>query len=248
LRPEFYSEYRQAEERHWWFQGRRRILLSVLEGALPAGATAGRRRILDVGCGSGMMLGELTRYGDAFGVDSSEEALAACRSRGLEQVQRAQSPPLPFEPESFDVITAFDVLEHLDDDTAMLGDLHRLLKPSGLLLVTVPAYKFLWGPHDEINEHRRRYTAAQLRRGLTGSGFRPTRTTYFNTLLFAPIAAVRLGRRLRRSKAKASSDLAMTPHGLVDVFLARVFALEAVLLRRLDLPFGVSVLATATRG
>jgi SAM-dependent methyltransferase len=248
LRPDFYSEYRQAEEHHWWFAGRRRILLSVLEGALPAEPIPGSRQILDVGCGTGMMLSELTRYGDAFGVDASEDALEACRSRGLKQVQRADSPPLPFERESFDVITVLDVLEHLDDDVGMLGDLHRLLRPGGLLLVTVPAYMFLWGPHDEINEHRRRYTEPQLRRGLVEAGFRASRTTYFNTLLFPPIAALRLLRRLRGSRAKAASDLAATPPGLVDLILTRVFGLEAVLLRHFDLPFGVSVLATATKG
>jgi SAM-dependent methyltransferase len=245
LRPDFYREYLEAEERHWWFAGRRRILLSMLESVMPA-VSGGSRRLLDVGCGSGFLLRDFRRYGRAFGVDANEEAIRACRARGLD-VEHVTSSPLPFERESFDVITALDVLEHLEDDVGTIDDLYRLLKPGGVLLVTVPAFMFLWGTHDEVNEHKRRYTARQLTGRLVKSGFQPSRTTYFNTLLFPPIAAVRLVRRFRRSRTRRASDLGVTPRGVVDIVLARVFAFEAVLLRHVDLPFGVSVLATATK-
>jgi SAM-dependent methyltransferase len=151
---------------------------------------------------------------------------------------------LPFADGAFDLVTALDVIEHIDDDVAALGELRRVLRPGGRLLVAVPAFTFLWGRQDEVSHHRRRYTRATLARALAQAGFAVVRESYFNTLLFPPIAAVRLGRRLLRRPGRRQSDFELGPARL-NGLLGAVFGAEAALVARTDLPFGVSLLALA---
>src|SRR5260370_39392094 len=129
------------------------------------------RRILDVGCGTGTMLTHLASCGKAAGVDIDEEAIGFCRERGLQDVRLGEAANLPFADGSFDLVTALDVVEHLDDDVGALVEMKRVLRPDGHILVTVPAHRFLWGDQDEVNMHKRRYTAPELRRRLAESGF-----------------------------------------------------------------------------
>jgi ubiquinone/menaquinone biosynthesis C-methylase UbiE len=147
-----------ADERHWWYRGRRRVLRAAIERLpLPPGA-----RLLDAGCGSGRMLVELARYGEVTGVDVSWEAVAAARARGHDVV-RAPVEAMPFPDGAFDVVTCLDVIEHTADDLATLAELRRVTRPGGLLIATVPAYQALWSWHDEVNRHFRRYDRAELR-------------------------------------------------------------------------------------
>ena len=244
---QFYEEYARIQDEHWWFEGRRRIIVSILESALPTAAT-GKRRILDVGCGTGTNLAALSLFGSVVGVDSEPAAVEQCRRDGWD-VTQVRGGTLPFADGSFDVVTLLDVIEHVDDDRALLAEARRLLAPGGTVLVAVPAYTWMWGAQDVISHHRRRYTARRLRRALAGAGLVPRRTTYFNTLLFPPIALVRILRRLRGSEGgeEVVSDFEMNRPGLTNTLLARVFGLEARLLRSLSFPFGVSVLAVARR-
>lgn len=145
-------------------------------------------------------------------------------------------------------MTALDVIEHVDDDLALLRDLRRVARPGGTLLLSVPAYPFLWGPQDEISHHRRRYVAKELRDRVSDAGWKLSRLTYFNMLLFPPIAAVRVLRPPRPADGELKSDLAMTRSGRLNVLLARLFSMEAPLVERRDLPFGVSLVAVATAG
>lgn len=239
----FYGEYYEIEGRHWWFVGRRAVLLRVLRDCLPQ---AEHVRILDVGCGTGTMLGYLSEFGQVQGVDASESAIAFCRERGLENVRHVPDGALPFPDRSFELVTAFDVIEHIEDDGAALRDLRRLIAPGGALMLSVPAYSFLWGRQDEISHHKRRYTAPDLQARLTAAGFTVERLTYFNTLLFPPIAAVRLLARLRGSDGQLRSDFTMNAPGRLNTALGRLFAVEARLLGRTRLPFGVSILAFAS--
>jgi SAM-dependent methyltransferase len=239
LKKDFYPYYFSIEEGHWWFVGRRRIIRSILDRALSPGDSP--RRVLDVGCGTGATLEHLSRYGDATGVDADPSAVAFCHQRGLAQVFQAEAP-LPFEDGSFDLVTALDVVEHVDDDVSLLAEIRRLLKPDGRALVTVPAFEVLWGQQDEISDHKRRYRVAQLHERALAAGLVPERTTYFNTLLFAPIAATRLARRPFPHRGPLRSDFEMTDqNGPVNRLLAKVFAFEARLLTRLDLPVGISI-------
>jgi SAM-dependent methyltransferase len=247
MRADFYDEYFRIEDRHWWFVGRREILLRVLRERL--GGFDGARDLLDVGCGTGTMVGHLRRFGRAQGIDADPAAVEFSHRRGVTEVKHVPPGPLPFEDGSFDVVTALDVLEHIPDDRAALADMVRVLRPGGTLMLTVPAYEFLWGPQDEISHHERRYVKRGLRARLRGAGVRIDRLTYFNTLLFPGIAAVRVLRPGRDGdRGEARSDFEMTnADGVANRVLSRVFAAEAPLVARRDLPFGVSLLALATK-
>lgn len=245
MEERYYSEYFKVEDRHWWFVGRRRIFMRVLDRHLGPGRS---RRILDVGCGTGTMLGRLARYGEPEGMDADAQAVAMCHSRGLERVRHVQSPPLPWEDGSFDLVTALDVLEHADDDRGLLRELTRVTRPGGLVLVSVPAFRWLWGAQDEISHHRRRYVAQELEERVAEAGLELRHLSYFNTLLFPAIAAVRLLRSRRRPASSAvRSDFELTGPGRLNDLLGRLFAAEAPAVARLRLPFGVSILALAAR-
>jgi SAM-dependent methyltransferase len=240
MHKEFYAEYYEIEDKHWWFVGRRHVLLAILDKYLPSCKS---RRILDVGCGTGTMLGYLTRYGQVQGIDADEEAVRFCMERGVTNVQQVTSASLPFADGAFDLITMLDVLEHIEDDAGTLRELYRILRPGGVILISVPAYPFLWGPQDEISNHKRRYVAPELRARLVEAGFRIQRLSYFNTFLFPAIAGIRLIRPYRPGSPDLKSDFTMTKPGPANRLLSRIFALEAPIVRMTNLPFGVSIVA-----
>jgi SAM-dependent methyltransferase len=230
-----------AEERHWWYRGRRRIVSAELERLAPSGPGP----TLDAGCGSGRMLDELARFGKPFGVDIDAGSVERARARG-HQALLASVTEMPFADGTFSIVTCLDVVEHLDDDRAALRELLRVTEPGGALVVTVPAYQALWSRHDEANQHRRRYGAASLAAAATDAGWAVERSTYFNSVLLPPAAAVRLLERGRRRPAEFS-DLQMTPARL-DPVLELPMRLEAALLRRgARLSAGLSLLAVLRR-
>jgi SAM-dependent methyltransferase len=243
MEEDFYPAYYELEGRHWWFLGRRRLFLRLLEREFPPGA--GPIELLDFGCGTGAFLEHLERFGTVRAVDSDPNAVSFCHARGRAEVELVPpGTPLPFADDTFDLVTTLDVIEHIDDDVGALAELRRVLRPGGRLLVAVPAFMFLWGKQDEVSHHRRRYTAGSLRQALAAAGFAVDRTSYFNTVLFPPIAAVRLGRRLLRRPGSRQSDFELGPAAL-NRALGAVFGAEAGLVARRDLPFGVSLLALA---
>ncbi|HSS60964.1 MAG TPA: methyltransferase domain-containing protein [Candidatus Limnocylindrales bacterium] len=249
LKREYYAEYRKVEDVHWWFVGRRRILLQVLDQYVGHNGS-GPLRILDVGCGTGTMLTYLASFGKAQGVDIDAEAIGYCRERGLEDVRLGEASALPFDDSTFDLVTALDVVEHLDDDSAAFREAWRLLRPGGHLLVTVPAHRFLWGDQDEVNMHKRRYVSRELRKRLVEARFEVVRLSYMNALLLPPIAAARLLRRLEhrlRPRIQAESDFRYPAPGPLNQALGWVFGAEAAVLKRADIPFGVSILALARK-
>jgi SAM-dependent methyltransferase len=247
----FYAEYYEIEDVHWWFRGRRRILLGLLDRELPDAPDGRRRRILDVGCGTGTMVGHLGRYGDAGGVEASPEAVAFCHERGVPGVVQATGETLPFADASFDLVTALDVIEHIEDDGQALREMRRVLEPGGRALITVPAFPFLWSPHDDVNHHFRRYVRPELEARMREAGLRPLRTSYFNSILFPVVAAVRVLKlnRLgggRRTESRSDFTLSHGRH-LGNRVLTGVFGAEAPVVARRDLPFGVSLLCLAAR-
>lgn len=238
-----YHRFYEVEDRHWWFAGRRAIVAAELRRHLAPGA--GERRILDVGCGTGGMLPILAPYGAVSGIDMEPLALDYCRKRGFTDVALQQG----YEPERpFDVITLFDVVEHVPDEAGFLRLLSGWLKPGGLLVVTVPAFQWLWSRHDDLNHHQRRYTRGGLVAALTGTGFRVERASYFNFLLFPVVVATRFFERPPRPGTPPEEEvLKHLAIGGLNEPLTRVFSSERHLLRVGDLPWGVSLLAVARR-
>jgi SAM-dependent methyltransferase len=224
------------DERHWWYRGRRRMLAALLDGVrLPPQA-----RVLDAGCGSGRTLDELARYGRPHGVELNPLGLVAARTRGHE-VEHAPVESIPYEDESFDLVTCLDVIEHTDDDVAALRELRRVSRRGSALVVSVPAHPRLWSYHDEVNGHRRRYTRRTLRAAAEAGGWSVERMSGFNVAYLAPAALIRIARR--RQPQSGDSELEFTPSTL-DPLLELPLRLEAALVRRgIDLPTGLSLLA-----
>jgi len=162
----------QAEDRHWWYRGRR----TVLDGVIANLGLPGSARILDAGCGSGRNMVELSRYGRVTGIELSETSVALARQRNAGEVISGSLLEMPFAQDSFDLAVTLDVIEHLEDDLAALRELRRTVAPGGALLVTVPAYQWLWSGHDEINHHFRRYTRNSLMRAGEEAGWQQVRT------------------------------------------------------------------------
>ena len=243
-----YSIMYEVEETHWWFVGRRRIIESFVEeicrGINQNGVDKSRPRILDVGCGTGANLELLARFGKAEGVDISADALAFCHERGLSNVQQSTAEKLPFEDASFDLVTALDVIEHLDDDVAGLSEIRRVVAPGGHVLLFVPAFMFLWGVQDDVSNHRRRYTLPELKRVVREAGFEIERATYANITFFAPTL---LGRAVMRATGLRPESESKVNVAALNGLLGRVLGAEGALLRHLNFPFGVSAICVARR-
>lgn len=228
-----------VEDRHWWYLGRRRIVAAVVARlGLPEDPA-----ILDAGCGGGGNLSAFAQFGEVTGLETSTEAIAASRARGAGEVVEGTVEEMPFADGSFDLCAALDVIEHLDDDRAGLTELRRVTSPSGFLVVTVPAYQWLWGPHDVANEHRRRYVRSALTNAAETSGWRPVLTSYFNSLLLPVAVAHRLLQRHRIGERPPEiSDFERTPPW-VDPVLELPFRVEArAITAGLQIPAGLSLL------
>jgi SAM-dependent methyltransferase len=238
--PEIEETYR-LESDHWWFVGKRLLLDSLLADVL----SKGDLRVLDVGCGTGAVLAHLQGRARTVGVDRSPLALGFCRRRALPALACAEGERLPFAPGSFDGVLLLDALEHFADESAALGDIRALLRPGGWLLVSVPAFQFLWSTHDEVLHHVRRYTAGTLRRALERSRFAVHRVTYTNVVAFLPALVLRgLLPRLGIARSEGT-DLDIPPNWL-NRALTGTYRLEAKALRYLPrLPVGLSVAALA---
>jgi SAM-dependent methyltransferase len=247
-----YAILRRVEESHWWFVGRRRIIRSFLERVCrdlhadraEHGKESSTLNILDVGCGTGANLEMLAQFGDAEGVDVSAEALSFCQARGLRNVKQGQAEALPYDANSFDLVTGLDVVEHLDDDFAGLQEMRRVLRRGGRALLFVPAFMFLWGVQDVVSNHRRRYTLKELKRVVREAGFEVERATYVNLSFFAPILLGRLFMRATGLRPESENNI---PVGFLNGFLGKLLGAESTPLRYLNFPFGVSIICVARR-
>ena len=259
MEPTFYATYFRHEDTHWWFRWRYELITRIV-GELNGGEPA-TFRILDAGCGTGQMLQHLGRFGRAVGIDTSPEAIRFAATRNVDHLVLGSILELPFAEGSFDCVLSLDVIEHVDADVELIRHLAGVLKPGGHLVLTVPAFRALWSEHDEVNWHKRRYRAPQLRDLLTTHGLEIERLTYCNTALFAPIFAIRKLKNLRNrfrgrglvrrnghpeGLPRFESDLGELPRP-VNEGLFRLMQAENRLLARRDFPFGVSLLAVARK-
>ncbi|HKC84793.1 MAG TPA: class I SAM-dependent methyltransferase [Blastocatellia bacterium] len=243
MKQQFAKQYANLEEWHWWFRGRQRILESVLRREFDSKNSIS---IASVGCGPAEGLRWLDQFigprGKIVGIDV--EPIHARRIAPHIEYVIGKLETALIASGSFDAVLALDVLEHLDNDAVGLYQAAQMVKPGGLLLITVPALPSLWGGQDVISHHRRRYTKATLLRTFERAGLPSPRVSYFNTLLFPPVAAVRWTRRALGMASRSRSDFEDTPPGAVNNILASIFSVERHLIPRMKLPVGVSLLAT----
>ncbi|MBX3281420.1 MAG: class I SAM-dependent methyltransferase [Acidobacteria bacterium] len=233
-----------VEDTHWWFVGRRAILESFLRPLCDKLRSGDKKlRILDVGCGTGANIKMLSQFGEAEGVDVSDDALEFCRKKGL-KVEKGTAEQLPYTDESFDLTTALDVIEHLDDDIAGLKEMFRVTRKGGRSLIFVPAFMWLWGVQDDISHHRIRYTKRQIVDRLKAAGYEIERATYANFTFFTPILGGRLLMRLTGIKPESENNINVS--ALNGIF-GKLFSAERLWLKNLNFPFGVSIVVVAKR-
>lgn len=247
MHPDEYRVMFELEDGHWWYRGLRVMLKGMLERYIAADAP--RPKILDAGCGTGANLKLLESYGEALGVDISEQAIAFCRKRGIPEnrVMQASVTELPFRQGHFDLAVSFDVICNILDDVGAFAEIGRVLKPGGLFIVQLPAYQWLWSRHDVAVGHKWRYTAHSVREKLARAGFAVDRLTHVNTLFFPVVAARRLldGRTLGNGHA-IRSEVTLLPrpvNGLLSVY----YTAETRAAAHVDLPYGLSIIAVARK-
>jgi SAM-dependent methyltransferase len=241
------------EDSHWWFASRTRALNAVMARILPQKPDF---RLLDIGCGAGNMIHHLSRYGQVKGLDIDERPVKVARQRGYDVDQFDVTQPMPFEADSFDAITALDVIEHNEDDLAILADSFRILKPGGHIIITVPALMWLWSHNDDINAHIRRYTSGEIKEKLSQVGFKVQRVTYNNFFVFPLAAGLILLRRFSSAEPELAShhlneeayQVEMEPASPpVNAVLTVVGQVEASLIRAVNLPIGTSLIAVGQK-
>jgi len=241
MQPNEYATMFRVEETHWWYGALHRLILQTLETKLPDWR---EKEILDVGCGTGAILRRLGSPEKNVGVDLAEEAISFCRRRGLSNVRQGDICALPFGDVSFDAVICSSVLYHqwVSDVAAAVREMRRVLRPGGLLLVNVPAFRFLHSAHDIAVMTARRFRRPEIRRLLLEQGFAIQRLTYWTSLLF-PLAVV--ARTLGGSEM--GRDFEASETSPVQRVLAQVMTLELKLLRGISFPFGVALLAVAKK-
>ena len=236
---QYEKKHHALEKTHWWFIARRNIVHRILK------KTDNKSRILDLGCCGGSLLLSLQKQGfsNLHGIDLSENAIKLCKSRGLPNVSLMNGEKMEFKDNSFDVIIISDVLEHIKNDSAALEESLRVLRPSGKLIVFVPAFDFLWSAHDEVLAHHRRYSAKKLNEKLKSAGFLIKRTSYWNFFLFIPTFMLKILSKF----SKKSTDQLHRSNPIINFFLARLLFFENFLLDYISFPFGVSVFSIAEK-
>jgi SAM-dependent methyltransferase len=240
MQESVYAVDARREQDHWWYVGRRRLFARVIQALSPVPD----QPVLDVGTSAGTNLRMLRDLGftDVIGLDFSEEAIRFCAEKGLGAVRRGDITEMPFPDESFSLVLATDIIEHVDDDGRALREIARVLRPGQNALVTVPAFPSLWGFQDEVSLHKRRYRMGQLLERIRAAGLEPRQQFHFNYLLFAPIWAARQVMKLWKHSYRSESDVTGP---LANRVLTAIFAFDVLTSPRLSPPFGVSILVVA---
>lgn len=236
-----YEHFYKIENEHWWFAARQKILREFMDQKL---RLPDNIKLLDVGCGTGAILDTFSKRYDAYGQDVSPQAVEFCRKRGITRVVQGTLDHLPPEYRNFDFITLLDVLEHIDNDRGALRQVYALLNEHGRIFITVPAFPALWGAHDVVTHHKRRYVKQTLTDVVEAAGFTIEYISYFNFFLF-PIAWLR--RKLSRITGSSDANDMDVPAKPVNAILRSIFEFEKYLVPRLKFPYGLSLMCVARK-
>lgn len=243
MEQSYASKYHRLEKNHWWFLGRRDIIFKLIKDYHRD------TEILDIGCSGGVLIEFLRDRGfrRLQGIDIDEKAIEICRQKEVTDVRVADAEKTGFKDQQFDIIIASDILEHIKDEDKALFEWHRILKKDGELLIFVPAFKFLWSKHDEVNRHYRRYSKSGMVGTLEKNGFKVKRISYWNFSLFLPVTLVRLYQRLLSSK-RGSGDQLHNANRFMNKTLECILRLEnSFLSGGINLPLGISIFAIARK-
>lgn len=236
-----YKDLFNQEEKHWWHKAKRKSIEALFKKHIPLSKSP---IILDVGCGTGKNADYFSKFGNVFGLDASQKAIKFCKKRGLKNILLGSAEKMPFKKNQFDVLLMLDVLEHIDDKKS-LDESFRVLKKTGLIIITVPAYKWLWSKWDEILHHKRRYNHSELESVLSKSGFKMIKSSYLYSFLLIPVVVA------RTIKSATSKDNYSSDFSINSVFIDKLFSLLADVERFLMLytyvPFGLSIVAIAKK-
>ena len=242
MENKIFQKMLKLESSHWWFVARRKIIQKAINNLdLPRNI-----RILDAGCGNGDNLSLLSTFGDLVAFEKNEYALKTAKSKKIGEIYKAELPDkLPNTIKTnFDLIVLLDVLEHIDDDSKSLTTVRKLMNNKGIILITVPAFQWLWSEHDVIHHHKRRYSKSKLREKLDSSGFRIKYISYFNTLLFPFALVERIGQKIF---FPSNPEILELPNNKINFLLEKIFSLEAIFMNKISLPFGLSLVAIAEK-
>jgi len=237
-----YKEIFLNEEKYWWFLGTRNLIFSQIELFLNENRDL---KILDVGCGTGIVIEKLKKYGEVFGLDKSDSAIEFCKKRGLQNIVSGYATELPFNNDTFNLVTALDVLEHIGEDNKALSEIKRVLKKDGIAIITVPAFDFLWSSHDIALHHFRRYKLENFRNNILNFNFKILKISYYNFFLFGFIFVFRLLKKIftkPQRKEELKTDI-INVNKYINRFLISIFKIESNLLKKVNFPFGVSIIS-----
>lgn len=225
------------ESYYWWHKVKRNLVKSQVKKLI---GTKKDNQLLDIGCGTGKLMEDLEIFGRVFGVDSSAISLDFCRKRGIKNVSkcRLSQQELPFKDNYFNVITCLDVIEHIENPIDALLEINRVLKPGGYLVVTVPAYQFMFSYWDRILHHKRRYTVGLLKKQLEKANFSTVKTSYFYSILLPLAIFVRILKSMLKNQ---SSDFMEMPPP-INKLLFILFNLESKIVGLISLPLGLSII------
>lgn len=240
MRADLYEDLYVTEEVHWWHRAKRAIVKRLIQAY-----AVKHPDILDVGCGTGKNMEEFMKVGRVAGIDVSPEAIAFCKKRGLKSVLIGDATHMPFAPGKLDVVVALDVIEHVDEDGAV-GEMRRILKPGGILIVTVPAFSWLWSQWDVVLHHRKRYTASSLQDVLTRNGFEIRKISYLYSFLVVPALIIRTFKQRFVRNDRYESDFQIN-NRFINFFFFVLATLEQKIVARYHMPFGTSVICVAQK-
>jgi len=242
LEKDLIDKLAEVEKFHWWFEVRRKAVETLLKDRV-----SGFWQILDVGAGTGGNYHLLTRFGDYYGIEPSAEARKWAREKGVKNLTEGTGEKISYPSQRFDLVVALDVLEHIKDDLRALREFRRVLKDKGLLLITVPAFNFLWSRHDELNHHFRRYRLKDIKRMLNLNGFEVEKATYIYFFLFPFLVIVRILQKFIPEKLTFSSVELKLPPLFINKILICLCLIEVFFIKWGFLPWGSSIIILAKK-